>query len=162
MTDTAEQGTFSQCPVRMTTSLATPAPIRTELTLRVERVFRRSRRAVPQARGFVRETVAGRVPDHRSMDILVCTSELATNALQHTSAGRMFSVRVVITRDTLRIEVHDTGDGQPQLREATEDDDRGRGLLLVAALADDWGTSRRDGPGKSVWAAFQIAEARGH
>ncbi|MDI3407905.1 ATP-binding protein [Streptomyces cavernicola] len=124
-------------------------------------MFRRSRRAVPQARRFVRAVIAGRVPDDRLDDILLCTSELATNALQHTPAGRMFSVRVVAAGGALRVELHDAGDGTPQVREVAEDDDRGRGLLLVAVLADDWGISRRDGPGKSVWAAFRLAAAGG-
>ncbi|MDI3422880.1 ATP-binding protein [Streptomyces luteolus] len=150
--------------VRRTITLATPAPTLAlkALPMRVERTFRRTRRAVPRTRRFVGEAISGLVPDDRADDILLCTSELATNALQHTPPGRMFRVSLTLASDALRIEVHDAGDGLPQLREATKDDDRGRGLLLVAALADDWGTSRRDGPGKSVWAAFQIADARGH
>jgi len=141
------------------TSLDVPTPAPTKQPVRMERTFSRTREAVPRTRRFVREAITDHVPDGRADDILVCTSELATNALQHTPPGRMFRVCVTLTRGTLRLEVHDAGDGMPQVREAVEDDDRGRGLLLVATLADNWGTSRRDGPGKIVWAAFRLADA---
>ncbi|WP_312866184.1 ATP-binding protein [Streptomyces boluensis] len=127
--------------------------------MHIERTFRRSRKAVPQTRRFVREAITDHVPDDRADDILVCTSELATNALQHTPPGRVLRVCVTITRGTLRLEMHDASDSTPQVREAAEDDARGRGLLLVATLADDWGTSLRDGPGKIVWAVFRLAAA---
>ncbi|MDI3422946.1 ATP-binding protein [Streptomyces luteolus] len=140
-----------------TTTLAKPVRARTTPTVHTERTFSRTRRAVPQSRRFVREAITDCVPDDRAQDILVCTSELATNALQHTPLGRMFRLCVTVTPDALRLEVHDASDRTPQVREATEDEDRGRGLLLVATLADDWGTSWRDGPGKIVWAAFRLA-----
>ncbi|OSC64498.1 hypothetical protein B5180_31875 [Streptomyces sp. BF-3] len=39
----------------------------------------------------------------------------------------------------------------------TADQEGGRGLLLVAALADDWGWfPRTDGPGKTVWASLDV------
>lgn len=34
--------------------------------------------------------------------------------------------------------------------------EHGRGLLLVAALADKWGVRERD-PGKVVWCEFRVA-----
>ncbi|MFM9368124.1 ATP-binding protein [Streptomyces sp. Da 82-17] len=122
-------------------------------------MFRRSREAVSRARRFVREATLDLVPGERVEEILVCVSELATNALQHTPPGRMFRVGLTLTPDVLHLEVHDAGGGTPQVREASEDDDRGRGLLLVAMLADDWGTTRRDGPGKIVWADFRLSVA---
>jgi len=66
-----------------------------------------------------------------------------------------------ITDDTgrtgLRIEVHDAGDGRPQLRRnrpAPSLATRGRGLLLIDTLVGPtrWGTSTRLGIGKLVWA----------
>ncbi|GHH69247.1 hypothetical protein GCM10018793_01410 [Streptomyces sulfonofaciens] len=42
------------------------------------------------------------------------------------------------------------------LRRPSADEDHGRGLLLVAALADAWGSAPRCGPGKCVWAEFQL------
>ncbi|MBZ9645329.1 ATP-binding protein [Streptomyces sp. PSKA30] len=91
--------------------------------------------------------------------ITLVVAELCANAVRHGHvAGRDF--HVLLTADpatgTVRIEVSDTrGERLPHLPTTTpEDDDSGRGLLLVEALADRWGCSPRaeGGPGKTVWA----------
>jgi anti-sigma regulatory factor (Ser/Thr protein kinase) len=117
------------------------------------RMFARSARSVGKARDFVAAAV--RAGD-RADDIRVCVSELATNALRHTPAGHLFLVRVLAQEHLVHVEVHDAGDGEPHVCSPADTDDRGRGLLLVAALADDWGTADRNGPGKVVWAAFKV------
>ncbi|WP_407560005.1 ATP-binding protein [Streptomyces sp. 184] len=122
------------------------------------RMFARSARSVGRAREFV----AGVVVDagDRADDIRVCVSELATNALRHTPVGRRFLVRVAVEPDVVEVEVHDAGGGEPHVCSPADTDDHGRGLLLVEALADDWGTSDRSGPGKSVWATFKVPQAK--
>ncbi|AXI76984.1 ATP-binding protein [Peterkaempfera bronchialis] len=50
----------------------------------------------------------------------------------------------------LRVEVHDAASQRPQPRTAGEQATSGRGLLLVQALADDWGVQPR-GEGKITW-----------
>lgn len=55
----------------------------------------------------------------------------------------------------LRVEVHDSGPGEIRVPDPTPESERGRGLLLVAALADDWGVRERD-PGKIVWCDFAV------
>ncbi|MYW49170.1 ATP-binding protein, partial [Streptomyces sp. SID161] len=51
------------------------------------------------------------------------------------------------------IEVTDTrGDRLPRLTTPAEDGESGRGLLLVAALADRWGVTEGRHPRKTVWA----------
>ncbi|MFW6691968.1 ATP-binding protein [Streptomyces sp. MAR4 CNX-425] len=117
------------------------------------RMFPRSARSVRRARDFVAARV--RAGD-RADDIRVCVSELVTNALRHTPAGHLFLVRVLAQEHLVHVEVHDAGRGEPRLCAPADTDDHGRGLLLVAALADDWGTADRDGPGKVVWAAFKL------
>jgi anti-sigma regulatory factor (Ser/Thr protein kinase) len=60
------------------------------------------------------------------------------------------------------VEVSDTrAERRPVATTATDpDSESGRGLLLVAALADDWGvTDRREGPGKTVWAVVGAASS---
>ncbi|MDT0573443.1 SpoIIE family protein phosphatase [Streptomyces sp. DSM 3412] len=75
-------------------------------------------------------------------------SELVTNAIRY---GRP-PVRLRLIRDrTLICEVSDSGGTTPHLRRARGYDEGGRGLLLVAQLAEDWGT-RRARQGKTVWA----------
>lgn len=120
------------------------------------RTFARSAASVGKARDFV-TTVVG-VCD-RTDDIRVCVSELATNALQHTPAGRRFLVRIIFSEGVVRIEVHDASGATPCLRTPADTDERGRGLMLVSALADDWGVADRSGPGKFVWAAFKVQAA---
>jgi anti-sigma regulatory factor (Ser/Thr protein kinase) len=86
------------------------------------------------------------------------TAELCANAVRHGRVpGRDFHVRLTSEADgALRLEVSDTrGERRPVVPSADPDAASGRGLLLVAALADDWGvTDRRSGPGKTVWASF--------
>ncbi|MGW3632660.1 ATP-binding protein [Streptomyces sp. NPDC005122] len=122
-----------------------------------ERFFRRERRAVPAARRFARETLAGwgLVGADRGGDVLLCVSELATNALVHgVPPGRHFRVFLRYAGDggVLRVEVHDSGGGVPRLVDGAAGEG-GRGLLLVAALSDSWGVAERD-PGKAVWCEF--------
>jgi anti-sigma regulatory factor (Ser/Thr protein kinase) len=94
----------------------------------------------------------------RSYDIVLCVSELATNALVHgVPPGRGFLLRLLpLPYDGgVRVEVHDSGRGvpAPSQAEAQELGEGGRGLLLVAGLADKWGVGERD-PGKIVWCEF--------
>ncbi|WP_326701117.1 ATP-binding protein [Streptomyces sp. NBC_01754] len=78
-------------------------------------------------------------------------SELVANAVQH---ARRESIRVVVERaahDTVRVAVADLSRARPVEREVGDDEEGGRGLRLVAALAADWGTDERRW-GKIVWA----------
>jgi anti-sigma regulatory factor (Ser/Thr protein kinase) len=128
-----------------------------------ERRFPRRPTSVARARDFVTELLTQWHRTDRLDDARYCTSELATNAVQHGApAGRDFLVRVAVHDELLRIEVHDSGDGAPQLRQARSTDVSGRGLLLVAALADEWGVAPRSGPRKVVWATFKLDAASPH
>ncbi|WP_181788000.1 ATP-binding protein [Streptomyces phytophilus] len=120
-----------------------------------KRRFARRARSVSRAREFVVGVLGAGVCGEVAEDIRLCVSELASNALRHTPPGREFLVCVLPRHGVLRIEVHDAGTGVPYLCAPTATDDRGRGLLLVGSLADDWGVSDRAGPGKAVWAEFK-------
>jgi len=74
-------------------------------------------------------------------------SELVTNAIQH--ATRPVTLRLVRT-SLLRCEVGDDSAALPRSRRAGPDDERGRGLQIVARCADRWGATRL-GAGKVVW-----------
>ncbi|AUH44926.1 ATP-binding protein [Streptomyces sp. CMB-StM0423] len=112
-----------------------------------------------RARDFIEDLLTPAVDAGVADDIRVCVSELATNAVRYGPRGRDFLVRVTTRDGTVRVEVHDAGDGAPRVCAPTCDDTRGRGLLVVAALADDWGVSGRDGVGKMVWAEFKARAA---
>ncbi|MBM7441580.1 ATP-binding protein [Streptomyces sp. HB132] len=125
-----------------------------QLPLLRERFCRRERRSVAAVREFTREAVTDWGFRARVDDVLVCVSELATNALLHgVPPGRGYLVRLRLEAEgcVLRVEVHDSGGGVPAVRRP--DGESGRGLVLVDALADRWGVGERD-PGKIVWCAF--------
>jgi anti-sigma regulatory factor (Ser/Thr protein kinase) len=91
--------------------------------------------------------------------VTLVAAELCANAVQHGHVpGRDFQVHMTAAPSTrtVRIEVTDTrGENVPLLAaDPSPDGESGRGLLLVAALADRWGCSPRSGggPGKTVWA----------
>ncbi|MFH9615247.1 ATP-binding protein [Streptomyces pratensis] len=90
-------------------------------------------------------------------DAALMTSELATNALLHGSLrGRLFRVEFTLTATVLRIAVSDPrGERLPVLRQAADDECYGRGLMVVAQLADDWGTEPR-AVGKTVFAELAL------
>ncbi|MFJ4920366.1 ATP-binding protein [Streptomyces sp. NPDC088725] len=86
-------------------------------------------------------------------------SELVTNALRHGSPpGREIAVTLCRAAGLLRLEVEDAGDTVPRPRTPGLEDESGRGLALVAALADDWGVAPRRGPGKRVWVTLKVTE----
>ncbi|WP_416970198.1 ATP-binding protein [Streptomyces sp. 4F14] len=119
-----------------------------------ERLYPRARRSIPAARDFARTTLTSWNTPVPLDDVLLCVSELTTNAIRYgVPPGRFFLVRLRRQGETgVRVEVHDSGDGTLPVVPVPREDG-GRGLLLVAALADRWGAERRH-PGKVVWCEF--------
>ncbi|MFI7337703.1 ATP-binding protein [Streptomyces sp. NPDC050085] len=124
-----------------------------------ERFYRRERQSVPAAREFTRAALGDwGVDGECADDILLCVSELATNALVHgVPPGRGFLLRLLPYGDEgrARVEVHDSGGGVPAVPCADGDCEGGRGLMLVQAVADKWGVGERD-PGKVVWCEVRL------
>ncbi|MYS91642.1 MULTISPECIES: ATP-binding SpoIIE family protein phosphatase [Streptomyces] len=104
--------------------------------------------AVARARsGAIRQLSSWGLGDLDFITELV-VSELVTNAIRY---GRP-PIRLRLIRDqSLLCEVSDAGSTTPHLRRARAFDEGGRGLLLVAQLAERWGT-RHARQGKTVWA----------
>ncbi|MFE9115819.1 SpoIIE family protein phosphatase [Streptomyces collinus] len=74
-------------------------------------------------------------------------SELVTNAIRYGAPP----IQLRLIRDrTLICEVSDGSSTSPHLRRAHQDDEGGRGLLLVAQLTQRWG-SRQTTRGKTIW-----------
>nr|WP_317850953.1 ATP-binding protein [Streptomyces venezuelae] len=124
-----------------------------------ESFYRRERHSIPAARAFAAAALGDwGIEGERADDITLCVSELVTNALLHgVPPGRGFRLYVDHGGDTIRVAVHDSGSGRPRLDlDEREDGESGRGLLLVAALADKWGVEEQ-APGKTVWCEFVLA-----
>ncbi len=83
-------------------------------------------------------------------------SELVTNAVRY--AQSKISLRLVL-EGALFCEILDDSAALPRLRQAADDDERGRGLQVVSQVAQRWGT-RRTGTGKVVWC--ELALPPGH
>ncbi|WP_128377246.1 SpoIIE family protein phosphatase [Streptomyces cavernae] len=81
-------------------------------------------------------------------------SELVTNAIRYGSAPIQLRL---IRADALICEVSDGSSTAPHLRRARVYDEGGRGLLLVAQVAERWG-SRQTSAGKTIWAEQPLPE----
>ncbi|MFG2538895.1 ATP-binding protein [Streptomyces sp. NPDC048511] len=95
--------------------------------------------------------------DHDAVALVV--AELAANAVLHGRVpGRDFALllRYDTGRGVIRIELSDTHPARPALAVPASDEDHGRGLILVDALATCWGFHDRVGPGKTVWAECAV------
>ncbi|MCJ1677233.1 ATP-binding protein [Streptomyces sp. APSN-46.1] len=117
----------------------------------------RSRRAPGRARTLVREQLTSwEVNEDQADTAELLLSELVTNAVRHARApqGRDIGVRLARYDGVLRVEVADAGPAVKLTPQVVADwDERGRGLAIVAALAERWGCCpRRHGIGKAVWA----------
>ncbi|MEU1624909.1 ATP-binding protein [Streptomyces sp. NPDC020096] len=119
--------------------------------------------AARQARTFTRECL--RLWDEgeeliEAAVLIVC--ELATNAIRHGAAlllaergpeqepDSMITLKLALEPDVLHIEVRDGSAVLPVQRVAGHGDDCGRGLMIIAALAESWTSGRDPNGGKWV------------
>jgi anti-sigma regulatory factor (Ser/Thr protein kinase) len=113
-------------------------------------------RAFPATPTQVREArrfLAGILDGHPATDdAILCLSELVTNATIHSHSrqpGGHFRVRVERHGSHVRVEV--TDQGGPWAQSQPHDDQNGRGLLVVAQLARDFGRIGYEHAGWTVW-----------
>ncbi|MFI9426012.1 SpoIIE family protein phosphatase [Streptomyces achromogenes] len=145
---------------RVLTELAGPRPdSRLSLLLARTRALRGDRVAcweldheptvVSRARRYVEEQLSAWELEEAAFTTELIVSELVTNAIRY---GRP-PVRLRLLRPDSRLicEVYDASGSTPHMRRARIYDEGGRGLLLVAQLAERWGT-RHERTGKTVWA----------
>jgi serine phosphatase RsbU (regulator of sigma subunit) len=129
--------------------VATPGPLRLPFTAEVDGATLRS---------AARRVLAGRQAPDLIDDTLVVITELVQNAVKHTGAGG----DLVLTAgpDGVLVEVLDGSARRPAVLPPDPRRVGGRGLLVVEALAEDWGT-RPAGTGKIVWARLPATSAAG-
>jgi anti-sigma regulatory factor (Ser/Thr protein kinase) len=139
--------------VRRVRAAPEPDGVAQNATLRLDDDPRSARRARHFLRGLL---VAWRVDGDVGDTAELCLSELVTNALIHAGTGSMLTVS--LADSVLTVEVRDRGGAGDADLVDDEDPLRvfGRGLQLVDALADRWG-SRHDGSGRTSWFALGVA-----
>ncbi|MEU6283831.1 ATP-binding protein [Streptomyces sp. NPDC047028] len=87
----------------------------------------------------------------------LCVSELVGNVIRHVGSGTPATLAVFVKDTCLRIEVRDPDTrALPTLVESVEDAESGRGMVLVAACSDRWGTQLMPGH-KVTWVELAVA-----
>lgn len=108
--------------------------------------------SVRDARALVR-LVDSALPDETVSALRLVIGEFVTNSVEHGPSGD-FSVKLVIDDGLVRVEVADSGNGDVWRCAASDEDEHGRGLALVDAIADRWGSG--PGPTTFVWAELAV------
>ncbi|MFD7775893.1 ATP-binding protein [Streptomyces sp. NPDC059753] len=114
--------------------------------------------AVPKAVPELRTAVRGYLGAACS-EVQLCVSELLGNVIRHVGEGTPVRVRVVrVEGGGIRVEVTDPDPRVlPVLLHATGDDESGRGLVLLDAVARRWGVEQ-GAASKTVWCEVEAVE----
>ncbi|MCW7990382.1 ATP-binding protein [Streptomyces sp. SID8375] len=114
------------------------------------------RTSVPEARRRVSALLCEWGADQQVRDdVELVVSELFTNAVRHTDSEKV-GCELALFGAHIRIEITDQGgaaDSAPHIQPGSVDQECGRGLFLVGALSESWGSRPADsGQGRVVWA----------
>lgn len=151
---------------RRTTMTAQATEVRTLHVSRLHLVAVVS--AVPVARAFVRQTLAHWKLDDFAADTSLMMSELVSNAIKATgftdrvpvswelTAQHVIAVQLRALGGRLFIEVWDRSALVPVKQDVSAEAEGGRGLHLVEAMSERWGTYRPPAGGKIVWAEVAL------
>ena len=114
-------------------------------------------RSVRAARRVVTDAVGDALPEGELESVLLATSEVVTNAVEHGAPP--IDLRVDRADERIRVEVRDASPLRPRHRdvEPTPADVRGRGMTIVERVTDRWGVEPRT-DGKAVWFELDLRD----
>ena len=109
--------------------------------------------SVPEGRAFLSKALTSWDCVGVADDARLLLSEILTNAVQHAQGP--LGLHMCRTDSELTVEISDRSPHLPQPRLAADDEESGRGLILVRALAGDWGVRSTD-EGKTTWFTLKL------
>ncbi|MGW3911041.1 SpoIIE family protein phosphatase [Streptomyces sp. NPDC005070] len=109
--------------------------------------------SVPEGRAFLSKALTAWDCVPAGDDARLLLSEVLTNAVQHAQGP--IGLHLCRSATDLTVEISDRSPYLPQPRTAGEDEESGRGLILVRALADNWGVRPTDA-GKTTWFTLRL------
>jgi serine/threonine-protein kinase RsbW len=111
--------------------------------------------SVAQARALVRDRLSRwDLGEGVRDDAVLVISELFTNAIVHTGSVEV-TCHLRITGESVYLAVGDQGLDLVGPHVRAPDAEGGRGLLLVGALAEEWGVDDEQDGGRIVWALLR-------
>ena len=113
--------------------------------------------AIRQARNSL-DPLLSEPDDIIADDVRLATSEMVTNVIEHTDGGGEMRAWDPQPDVPFRVEVEDH-DQTPPVTPTPQPAVGGRGLSIVAAVSDEWG-SEPNHDGKTVWAEFDRDKRR--
>jgi anti-sigma regulatory factor (Ser/Thr protein kinase) len=106
-----------------------------------------------QAPGHARRWLVARCHEWDCADLAdpaaLLITELVTNVFLHARTDCL--INAGFDHAILEVVVTDQDAHEPVVHPTSSRAEDGRGLAILAAIADAWGVQRQDGSGKSVW-----------
>lgn len=127
---------------------------------RVSQAFPRTATSAAAARRFVRGVLSSYPGEVDTDTAVLLANELVTNAIRHTGVDRV-EVSVAMSPSGVRIGVADDEPAGPVVNAPSPDDPSGRGMAMVADLAERWGVYRGSGERKWIWFRLGVRPAAG-
>jgi anti-sigma regulatory factor (Ser/Thr protein kinase) len=106
--------------------------------------------SVPAARHLLVDILRAWGAPQDPDDAALLVTELVANVIDHVQGEACLTLEMALSDGWLRISVADGSSVRPVVRQLEQEQPRGRGLMLVKAIADRWGSEEHRG-GKRVW-----------
>lgn len=116
---------------------------------------------VRECRAFVRSALDAWNLSELADAVLLCASELATNAMCYGD-GEFIGISLVLSETELALEAYDQGSGEPFANTPETNAEYGRGVALMRDLSSNWGTDTMrsftdmEQRWKRVWCSFTL------